>query len=83
MEHPYEYAVMINFLQAVSISGVPDFANPKVQESLTIAFNKFAGDELPKAIAKLPPADWQINSHSVTLAGDVLMISILLQRHRT
>jgi len=81
MAHEYECAVMTQYLTPVKLGGSPDFSSEPAQLGLTDSLRKLT-NKLPNAIdAILPEKGWEINSHSLTLAGETVIVSILLQRH--
>jgi len=79
MQHPYEYRSLLKYA-SFQMEGLP---NPE-QEVLDL--NKELGklaSELPKALSTMPDAEgWEVNSHSLALVGNTLLVSILLQRPR-
>ncbi len=83
-EHPYEYAILVEYLTPVALGGSPDFAEEPARQALRMALGKFA-DQLPRAISSLPApigGGWEVNSHSITFVGQTAVVSILLQRHK-
>lgn len=81
MEHPYEYRVLTKYV-SFKIKGVPN--QEQEAKELALALGKFANG-LPEMLATMPDsAGWEVNSHSCALlAGNTLMVCILLQRPRT
>ena len=56
--------------------------NKSVQLGLTNELRKLANN-LPDTIdTSLPREGWKVNSHTLTLAGEKVIVSILLQRLR-
>ena len=81
--HPYEYN-FINLCITPKPGELPDYTSPKIQGEITQGLSKLAG-RLPKTCAKTPDGrtGWNINSHSLSFMGGVIMVTILLQRNRT
>jgi len=82
MAYPYEYAMMVQYVTPKTIMGAPNYTEEGTRQSLRSELSGLMKD-LPKALGALPSgADWQVNSHSLTLAGNTVVVSILLQRSR-
>jgi hypothetical protein len=82
MKHPYEYQFMVKYLTPIPISGMPDFGKEREQQIFTLELGKFAR-QISDFLDKYPEdGSWQVNSHSLTLADNTVIISILLQRPR-
>lgn len=82
MAYPYEYAMMVQYVTPRTTMGALNYAEEGTRQSLRSDLSELM-KELPKALGALPSgADWQVNSHSLTLAGNTVIVSILLQRGR-
>ena len=80
MVHPYDYSMIVGYIKVTKISGAPDYSNPEDRKALTTELGKFAR-RLPKTLEALPDGEgWFPNSHNITLVGDTLILSMLLQR---
>jgi len=85
MKHPYEYRTLLHFMPYLVISGEPDFKSEETQRQIMQVVNNFM-QGLPGFISEgmSDSEDWEVNSHSITFAPDgTIVLSILLQRHRT
>lgn len=81
MAHPYVYGVIVEYFTLIRLGGSPDYGDKPAQEALQLKLGEWIRDELPNKIASLPMGTaWEVNSHSLTLAGDTVILSILLQR---
>lgn len=82
MAHKKRYAIMTYF-EPIQPSGSPDFSEMPAQKGLVERLTNLTA-KLPEAIDKFSPDyDWEINSHSLTLAGNTIIVSILLRRNQT
>ena len=83
MEHPYEYRMSVKYLTPIALGGSPNFDEEPAQIALAKALGEFAG-QLQQAVSKFPEADgWEVNSHGLMLAGNTIILTILLQRPKT
>jgi hypothetical protein len=82
MAHEYEYAVSVDYFTPVKGGGSPNYTEEPARVAFLIAFRNLA-NKLPRAIDTTLGDGWSINSHSITFQGEVAIVSILLQRHRT
>lgn len=74
-KHPYEYKMLVEYLNPVPSSAIPDYSVEGNEKSLTLALED-AIKHLPDAIEE----GWEVNSHGLTLADKTIIISILLRR---
>jgi len=80
MKHLYEYRHMTDF---IVLKSIPDFTNERAR--VEIAHR--TGDimtKIPKFINAFPDSEnWEVNSHSISLIGNALVLSILFQRRNS
>jgi len=75
--HPYEYKVLVEYITPEDRGRHPHFTHMEDQEAFAgILNNVFAN--LPKSI----PEGWEVNSHSISVSGDSLIVTVLLRRPR-
>jgi len=73
--HPYEYKVLVEYINPEARGRSPHFSHPEDQESLTkIIEDVFVN--LPESISE----GWEVNSHNITSSRDTLIITVLLRR---
>lgn len=84
MKHPYEYMMLCDFARHPGGgSRMLDFKDEMVQQSWAKYLGKRT-EEWPKMINALPDdGGWEVNSHSITLLGETILTTILLQRRHT
>ena len=78
MEHPYEYAMMVNPL-------TPDRPVDLSKEADLVPFIKAVGrftHQLPKALESLLDGGWETVSHDVAVHGTTILVTMLLRRPR-
>ena len=73
--HPYEYKVLVEYINPEQRGKRIHFANGKVDESFTKVLEDVF-NHLPKSI----PEGWEVNSHSITVSRDTVIVTILLSR---
>lgn len=73
--HPYQYRVLVEYLTPTLGSMKPDYRKESDGQSLTAKLGEVV-EHLPTAI----PDGWEVNSHSLTVAGDAVILSILIRR---
>ena len=77
LEHPWEYTHLVQF---ATPKIKPDYSTKEGKQSLIKASGQVFA-KLPKIIDKMPMGGgWQVNSHSIFLVNDSIMVSVLLQR---
>jgi hypothetical protein len=77
-KHPYDYSMLIEYLNPVPSSGVPNYSQKTDEQSLTLAIEEVM-EHLPDAIEE----GWEVNSHGLTIAENTIILSILLRRPHT
>jgi len=73
--HPYQYRILVEYLTPTTGSMKPNYGEESDEQSLT-AKREEAVEHLPDAIAE----GWEVNSHSLTVARDTVILSALLRR---
>ena len=73
--HPYQYRILIEYLTPTMGSMRPDYGEESDEQSLTAKLEEVV-EHLPDAIAE----GWEVNSHSLTVAKDTMILSVLLRR---
>lgn len=77
LEHPWEYTHLVQFATPKT---KPDYSTKEGKQNLIKAGGQVF-TKLPKIINKMPMGGgWSVNSHSILLVNDSIMISVLLQR---
>ena len=76
-EHPYEYKVLVEYINPEEKGRDPHFTHPEDQEGLTTTLDEIFA-HLPESI----PEGWEINSHNITVSRDTLIITVLLRKPR-
>ena len=73
--HPYQYRILVEYLTPTMGSMRPDYGEESDEQSLTAKLEEVV-EHLPDAIAE----GWEVNSHSLTVAKDTTILSVLLRR---
>ena len=73
--HPYEYKVLVEYINPKQKGQKIHFTNGKVDESFTKILEDVF-DHLPESI----PEGWEVNSHGITVSRDTIIVTILLRR---
>jgi hypothetical protein len=73
--HPYEYKIMVEYINPSRDSRIPHYSHETDQDELTSILDRVV-THLPEAIGE----GWEVNSHSLTLAKNTLIVTILLRR---
>ena len=74
-EHPYEYKVLVEYILPEDKGKVAHFTHEEEQKSFTrIIEDVFS--HLPQSI----PEGWEVNSHSITVSANTLIVTVLLRR---
>ena len=76
--HPYQYSILVEYLTHTVGAIKPDYGEESDEQSLTAKLEE-AVEHLPDAIAE----GWEVNSHSLTVARDTVILSVLLRRPAT
>jgi hypothetical protein len=75
--HPYEYKVLVEYVNPEERGRFPHFTHQEDQEALSSIIGEVFAN-LPESIEE----GWEVNSHNITIARDTLIITILLRRQR-
>ena len=73
--HPYEYKVLVEYINPEEKGLHPHFSHMEAQEGLTEALEE-AFAHLPESISE----GWEVNSHNITVSGNTLILTVLLRR---
>jgi len=73
--HPYQYRILVEYLTPTMGSIKPDYGKESDEQSLTMKLEEVV-EHLPDAITE----GWEVNSHSLTVARDTMVLSVLLRR---
>ena len=73
--HPYEYKMLVEFISPEQTGKYPHFTHVEDQEGLTKTIDDVLA-HLPEEV----PEGWEVNSHSITISRNTLIISILIRK---
>jgi hypothetical protein len=73
--HPYEYKVLVEYINPEETGRYPHFTRIEDQDGLTRTLEDVF-PHLPESIA----AGWEVNSHNITISRNTLIITVLLRR---
>ncbi len=73
--HPYEYRIMVEYINPSRDSRIPHYSHETDQDELTSILDRVV-THLPETIGE----GWEVNSHSLTLAKNTLIVTVLLRR---
>jgi len=73
--HPYQYRVLVEYINPEETGRSPHFTHIEDQEGFTRTIDEVFA-HLPESI----PEGWEVNSHNITAAHDTLIITVLLSR---
>ena len=73
--HPYEYKILVEYINPARDSRIPHYSHESDQRALTSMLEVVA-THLPEAIGE----GWEVNSHSLILAKNTVIITVLLRR---
>ena len=73
--HPYEYKVLIEYINPEERGRYPHFSNVENQEGFTKTINEVFA-HLPESITE----GWEVNSHNITVSRNTLIVTVLLRR---
>lgn len=76
--HPYEYKVLVEYINPEETGRNPHFTHIEDQEGLTRTIDEVFV-HLPESI----PEGWEVNSHNITVSRNTLIITVLLRRPKT
>jgi hypothetical protein len=75
--HPYEYKVLVEYLNPEEPGRYPHFTRIEDQAGLTQTLEEIFA-HLPESV----PEGWEVNSHNVAVCRNTLVITVLLRRPR-
>jgi hypothetical protein len=73
--HPYEYKVLVEYVNPEEAGRSPHFTHFEDQEGFTRVVNEVF-THLPESI----PEGWEVNSHNITAVRNTLIVTVLLRR---
>jgi hypothetical protein len=73
--HPYEYKVLVEYINPEEMGRYPHFARLDDQDGLTRTLEEVFA-HLPESIEE----GWEVNSHNITASRNTLIITVLLRR---
>ena len=73
--HQYEYKMLVEYINPARESRIPHYSHEPDQDELTSMLDKVV-THLPEAIGE----GWEVNSHSLTLAKNTIIVTVLLRR---
>ena len=76
-DHPYEYKVLVEYINPEQRGKTVHFTHEENQES----FTSMLGDVVAHMSESIPEG-WEVNSHNVMAARDTIIVTILLRRLR-
>ena len=74
-QHPYQYKILVEYLNPVEKGRTAHFTHEDAQESLTGTIEEVFA-HLPESIAE----GWEVNSHNITVSRDTMILTFLLRR---
>lgn len=78
MAHSYEYHMLVEYITPEETGKYPHFTHVEDQEGLTVTL-KEVFNHLPESI----PDGWEVNSHSLTISRNTVIITVLLRKQKT
>jgi hypothetical protein len=75
--HPYEYKVLVEYINPEEAGRYPHFARIEDQDGLTRTLQEVF-EHLPESIE----AGWEAVSHNITVSRNTLIITMLLRRSK-
>ena len=73
--HPYEYKVLMEYVNPEETGRFPHFSHIEDQDGLTRTLEEIF-THLPESI----PAGWEVNSHNIAFSRNTMIITVLLRR---
>jgi hypothetical protein len=73
--HPYEYKVLVEYINLEEAGRYPHFTRIEDQDGLTRTLEEVF-EHLPKSIEE----GWEIKSHNIAVSRNTLIITVLLRR---
>ena len=78
MAHPYEYNILVEYITPEETGKYPHFTHIEDQEGLTLTL-----EEVFKHLPESIPDGWEVNSHSLTISRNTVIITVLLRKQQT
>jgi hypothetical protein len=76
--HPYEYKVLVEYVNPEETGRFAHFSHIEDQDGLTRTLEEIFA-HLPESIAE----GWEVNSHNITISRNTLIITVLLRRPKS
>jgi len=73
--HPYEYKVLVEYVNPEEAGRFPHFSHIEDQAGLTRTLEEIF-THLPDSISE----GWEVNSHNIAVSRNTLIITVLLRR---
>ena len=73
--HPYEYKVLVEYINPEERGQIPHFTHGADQESFTRII-----EDVFKHLADSIPEGWEVNSHNVAFSRDTIIVTVLLRQ---
>ncbi len=73
--HPYEYKVLVEYINPEESGHYPHFTRIEDQVGLTRTLEEIFA-HLPQSV----PEGWEVNSHNIAISRNTLIITVLLRR---
>jgi hypothetical protein len=73
--HPYEYKVLVEYINPKEAGRYPHFTRIEDQDGLSQTLEEVFAN-LPESIEE----GWEVNSHNIAISRNTLIITILLRR---
>lgn len=73
--HPYEYKVLVEYVNPEESGRLPHFSHVEDQDGLTRTLEEIF-THLPDSISE----GWEVNSHNIAVSRNTLIITVLLRR---
>jgi hypothetical protein len=73
--HPYEYKVLVEYINPEESGRYPHFTRIEDQAGLTRTLEEIFA-HLPESV----PEGWEVNSHNIAISRNTLIITVLLRR---
>jgi len=73
--HPYEYKILVEYINPEEEGKYPHFSHIEDQEGYTKTLEEVFM-HLPESISE----GWEVNSHNITASRNTLVVTVLLRR---
>jgi hypothetical protein len=73
--HPYEYKVLVEYVNPEEAGRYPHFTRIEDQSGLTRTLEEIFA-HLPESV----PEGWEVTSHNIAISRNTLVITVLLRR---